>query len=330
MLNLVVTKTPLRISFLGGGTDINYFYKNHEGNIFSAAINKFIYITVKRHANFFKENYRLNYSNTEIVKTRGKIKNNIIRECLKFTKTKKPLYISTVGDVPSGSGLGGSSSFTVGLLTALYTLDGKRIEKKKIYNLACKIEINILKQNIGKQDQLPATFGGVNFFKIKKNGKIEIKKNNINFYKILRNKIKIYWTGTSRNATRILDLQKIDYLKNNSKMIEINNISKSFFDQFYSKKKFNLKKLGEFINLSWNVKKIISKKVDINISNALINFTLKNKAYGAKVSGAGGGGFVLVLAEPKVFRKIDKKFKNVLSSKINVYPQGCTVIYKSN
>jgi D-glycero-alpha-D-manno-heptose-7-phosphate kinase len=127
----------------------------------------------------------------------------------------------------------------------------------------------------------------------------------------------------------LLDTQKKNYFDNNSKMLEINNIAKKFYHQFYSKKEFNLQKLGEFINLSWNIKKMISKKININISNTLINFSIKNGAYGAKVSGAGGGGFVFVLAESKVHRKIDKKFKNILSEEVNVCSQGSSVIYKS-
>ena len=328
--NVVSTKTPLRLSFLGGGTDIKYFYKNHESNIFSSAINKFVYITVKRHSGFFNEKYRLNYSNTEIVNNQDFIKNDIIRECLKFTKVKPPLYISIVGDVPSGSGLGGSSSVTVGLLNALYTFQGKKISKNKIYDTACKIEIDILKQSIGKQDQFPATFGGTNFFKIKKNGKILIKKSDINFNKKFKNKIKIYWTGTSRNATKILDSQKKNYFNNNTIMKSINNISKKFYLEYGSKKNFTLKKLGEYLNLSWDKKKNISKEVNIDISNSLIKFSKINGAYGAKLSGAGGGGFVMVLAEQKVFKKIDKNFKKIFSEKVDIFPQGTSVIYKNN
>lgn len=328
--NVVYTKTPLRLSFLGGGTDMKYFYKNYESNIFSSAINKFVYVTVKRHSNFFNEKYRLNYSNTEIVNDLDLVKNDIIRECLKITKVKQPLYISIVGDVPSGSGLGGSSSVTVGLLNALYTFQGKKISKNKIYDTACRIEIDILKQSIGKQDQFPATFGGANFFKIKKNGKIQLKKNNIDFNKKFKNKIKIYWTGTSRSASKILDSQKKNYFNNNTTIKSINDISEEFYKKYGSKKKFNLIKLGEYLNLSWDKKKNISKEINIDISNSIIKFSKMNGAYGAKLSGAGGGGFVMVLAEQKVFKKIDKKFKKIFSEKVDIFPQGTSVIYKNN
>jgi len=328
--SVVSTKTPLRLSFLGGGTDMKYFYKEHESNIFSSAINKFVYVTVKRHSNFFNEKYRLNYSYTEIVNNLNHVKNDIIRECLRFTKVKHPLYISIVADVPSGSGLGGSSSVTVGLLNAIYTFQGKKINKNKIYEDACKIEIDILKQPIGKQDQFPATFGGANFFKIRKNGKIKIKKNNINFIKKFKNKIKIYWTGTSRSASKILDSQKKNYFNNNKTIKNINDISEEFFKKYASQRKFNLIKLGEYLNLSWDIKKNISKDINIDISNSLIKFSKINGAYGAKLSGAGGGGFVMVLAEQKVFKKIDKKFKKIFSEKIDIFPRGTHVIYKNN
>ena len=121
-IDLVVTKTPLRVSFLGGGTDIKYFYKHYGGSVLNCAIDKYVYVTVKRHSPFFQEKYRLNYSMSEVSNQLSKIENNIVRECLKLTKINFPIYISTVSDVPTGSGLGGSSSFTVGLLKALYSI----------------------------------------------------------------------------------------------------------------------------------------------------------------------------------------------------------------
>lgn len=325
--NYVTTRTPLRISFLGGGTDMEYFYSRYGSNIFSAAINKFVYVTVKKHSAFFKENYRLNYSHSEIRQNENSIKNNIIRECLKLTNAKPPIYISTVADVPTGSGLGGSSSFTVGLLNALFTFLGKKIEKKKIYNLACKIEIKILKQSIGKQDQFPATYGGINFFKIKKNGEVKKSKKKINYLNKFKNKIKIYWSETSRNASKILEFQKKNFSKNNIYLQEINNISKEFNKKYSASKNFNLISLGNYINKSWNLKTKISKKINKDILN-LINFSIQNGAYGAKLCGAGGGGFVLILADKKVFKKIDKKFKKISSEKVNIENEGTKVIYK--
>ena len=129
-IDLVITKTPLRVSFLGGGTDIKYFYKDYGGSVLNCAIDKYVYVTVKRHSPCFQEKFRLNYSKSETGNLLSRIENNIVRECIKLAKINFPIYISTVGDVPTGSGLGGSSSFTVGLLKALFAIQGKGIKKK--------------------------------------------------------------------------------------------------------------------------------------------------------------------------------------------------------
>ena len=128
-IDLVVTKTPLRVSFLGGGTDIKYFYKQFGGSVLNCAIDKYVYVTVKRHSSFFDEKFRINYSKSEVGNHLSKIENNIVRECIKLSKINFPIYISTVSDVPTGSGLGGSSSFTVGLLKALYSIKERKLIK---------------------------------------------------------------------------------------------------------------------------------------------------------------------------------------------------------
>ena len=205
-LSYVVSKTPLRISFLGGGTDIPYFYKKYGGATFSIAINKFVYVTVKRHSKYFIENYRLNYYDTEICHKVSKIKNSIIRETLKFFKIKTPLYISVISDIPTGSGLGGSSSFIIGLINALCKLENIKISKFELLRYATKIEIDILKKPIGKQDHIPAIYGGIIFTKYFRNNKIFINKiRNIK----LKVPINIIWTNVSRDSYLTLNDQKI-------------------------------------------------------------------------------------------------------------------------
>ena len=204
-VDLVTTKTPLRVSFLGGGTDIKNFYGKFGGSVLSSAIDKYVYVTVKRHSPCFKEKFRLNYSKSETGNSLSKIQNNIVRECIKLVKINFPIYISTVGDVPTGSGLGGSSSFTVGLLNALYAIQGKKIKKKRLFEDACRIEIEILKEPIGKQDQVPAVYGGLNFISFKKNSFVKI--DNIKEKKIYNNLFKnslLIWTRDTRSASEVL------------------------------------------------------------------------------------------------------------------------------
>ena len=157
---MIISRTPLRISFAGGGTDIPSFYKkNSYGCVLSSAINKYIYVSVKKHSKLYSEKIRLNYSETETVNDVEKIKNPIIRTCLKFLEIDDNIYISTVADAPGSSGLGSSSTFCVGLLNALYAYKGQKVNSNRLAKEAAKIEMEILKRPIGKQDHYAAAFG---------------------------------------------------------------------------------------------------------------------------------------------------------------------------
>ena len=322
----VITRTPLRVSFLGGGTDFEYFYKNYGGSVINSAINKYVYVTVKKHSKYFNENYRLNYSKSETQDKLTNVKNNIIRECLKITNTKFPIYISTIADVPSGSGLGGSSSFTVGLLNGLYAIKGRKISKKKLFNLARKVEIDILKQPIGKQDQLAATYGGLRYIKFNKNKKLIIKK--LKSDKNIFNKMRIFWTGSSRNASDVLKDQKKNLSKNISNLKEIKKISDYFYKNTRVKKKIDLKLLGNLMFKSWERKKQLSKKIQNFRADKLIKNSIKLNFYGGKLLGAGGSGFVLLIKKNSNYNSIIKKFKKLKSDNINIDKNGSEIICK--
>ena len=200
----IITKTPLRISFFGGGSDIKKFYLKKRGLIISSTIDKYIYVTIKRHGNTFDEKYRINYQQSENVNKINKIKNNIIRESLKYLKIDEPLYISTIADIPARSGLGSSSSFTIGLLKGLFELKNKKISKKELAELACKIEIDVIKSPIGKQDQYAAAFGGLNKFIFSKNSvSIESLEKKIDPKFIFQN-LQLFFTGIYRSTNSIL------------------------------------------------------------------------------------------------------------------------------
>ena len=171
---VVSTITPQRISFVGGGTDLPAFYESHDGEVISSAIAQYVYVTVKRHSPLFQEAYRLSYSKTEHAHKLDDIENGIARECLRLVHVEPPLYIATAADLPASSGLGSSSSFAVGLLHALHLLKGERVSPGQLAEEACEIEINILGNPIGKQDQFAAAFGGLNHMLFKKNGRVEI------------------------------------------------------------------------------------------------------------------------------------------------------------
>ena len=289
--NYVVTKTPLRISFLGGGTDIPYFYKKYSGATLSTAINKFVYVTVKRHSKYFIENYRLNYYDTEICQKISKIKNSIIRETLKYLNIRTPLYISVISDIPTGSGLGGSSSFIIGLINALCKLENIKITKSKLLSFATKIELDILKKPIGKQDHIPAVYGGLLFVKYLRNNSLSINK--INDAR-LTVPINIIWTKVSRDSFLTLNSQKKRFKRNIENLKIMKKICEEFSQKQIKNKKINHKKLSNYINQSWELKKKLSPLISINEANKVINIAQKNSA-GSKLLGAGGGGFILNL-----------------------------------
>ena len=328
-MKIVTTKTPLRISFVGGGTDFEKFYKKNEGLVTSSTINKFIYVTVKKHSKLFYEKYRLNYSDVETVNDISSIKNHITRECLKFLKIKFSVYISTVSDIPTSSGLGSSSAFTVGLLLALNTLIGRKISKKKLAEDAFYIEKVKLKRTLGKQDQYAASFGGFNSIVFKKNGitkvkRIKISKANSIF---LSNNMLLIWTGQTRNSNKILQSQEKNINKKLYELNQMRNLAKTFI-KVIEKKKIDLKKIAKLININWEFKKKLSNKIfDANLKRTHRRI-LKSKILASKLLGAGGGGFFLIIDEKRKLNKLIKN-KSFIEEKFKFVNLGSRVIYKA-
>lgn len=330
MIDLVVTKTPLRVSFLGGGTDIKNFYEKFGGSVLNTAIDKYVYVTVKRHSACFKEKFRLNYSKSEVGNSLSGIENNIVRECIKLVKIDFSIYISTVGDIPTGSGLGGSSSFTVGLLKALYAIKGKKIKNKRLFEEACRIEIDILKEPIGKQDQVPAVYGGLNFISFGKNNLVNIKNiKEKKIYKDLFKKSLLIWTRGTRNASDVLESQNNNFKKNVKNLKIIKNNADEFYRSIKLNKKIDLKKLGSLVNNSWQNKKKLSNKISIKKIDDIIKNVLKIGCYGSKLLGAGGGGFIIVFGEKKHIKTIKKKYNNLGYIHFDLNSSGSKIIYAS-
>jgi len=303
---MIITRTPLRISFAGGGTDIATFYKkNLYGSVLSCAINKYIYVSVKNHSNIYPEKIRLNYSATENVTDVDKIKNPIIKACLKYLKIDDNLYISTVADAPGSSGLGSSSTFCVGLLNALYTYKGKVVNRNKLAEEAAYIEIEILKRPIGKQDHYAAAFGSVNFFKFYDNNNVSIMPvdENSKNLKMIFDNLYTFYTGISRNASKILSKQKKRSSINNSNLLKIRDQAEELFYLIKSDK-LSIKKFGEFLERGWEIKKNLASQVSNRFIDDAYSLAKKNGVYGGKLSGAGGGGFLSFV--------IKKKFRNKL------------------
>ena len=322
---VVISRTPLRVSFIGGGTDMPYFYNKFNGGTISVAIDKYIYVTAKYHNNF-KEKYRLNYSQTEIVNKINKIKNLRIKEAIKLLKITKPLYINTFADIPANSGLGSSSSFTVGLVNALCKLQNKNLSKRKIAEMSYKIEAKITNNSLGKQDQYIAAFGGMKYIKYTKN-RISISSINLNQKKIkfLFNSIKLIWTGKNRASVNVRKDQKKNIKKNYTNLNLLNKLTKKFLKEIKDKK-LNIKILGKIISDSWQLKKSLGKLVTNNQINKIYNKIDYKISYGGKLLGAGNGGFLLFILNHKNKKKFFNSFKNYQCLNVNLENNGTVIL----
>jgi len=326
---IVITQTPLRLSFFGGSSDIESFYLKNNGCVISSTIDKYIYVTLKSHGNLFDEKYRLNYQQAENLDNVKDIKNNIIRECLNFFKIEEPLYISTVADIPSQSGLGSSSSFTVGLLNALYSYTGKKVSAGKLAEEACHIEIEVIKSPIGKQDQYAAAFGGLNKFDFSSSGvqsqSLDMMINPIDVFK----NFQLFWTGVKRSADDILNSISFTNPNNVENIKSIVKDCENVFEKIKQKEINNFENLGKIFDKSWQSKKMLSTK----ISNKSIDdaYTLaKNRgSLGGKIAGAGGGGFLLLITPINKQKQVMDSLVNFTEVPIKYEPHGSRVIMSS-
>jgi D-glycero-alpha-D-manno-heptose-7-phosphate kinase len=294
---LIIARSPLRISLGGGGTDLPSYYREHEGFLIAAAIDKYVYVTINRP---FNEGIYLKYSEIEHVKTVDEVSHNIIREALKLENLNTPqVEISSIADLPSGTGLGSSGSFTTALLKALYAYRHRHINPEELAELACAIEIDRLKEPIGKQDQYIASVGGITCFAFHKDNSVTfapLKISRETFHK-LEDNLLLFFTGFSRSASEILKDQHIKSKKNDVDMLnnlhfvkEIGYLSKDALESG------NTDKFGELMHQHWEHKKKRSGGMSNQDIDTWYETALKNGAIGGKVVGAGGGGFLMFMA----------------------------------
>jgi D-glycero-alpha-D-manno-heptose-7-phosphate kinase len=297
---VIMTRTPLRVSFAGGGTDLPDFYERVDGAVFSTAINQYIYVTVKRHGKVFNEAIRLNYSRSEQVNRIEDIQNAIARECLRFLEIDPPIYISTVADLPASTGLGGSSSFAVGLLNALHAFRGERVSAGQLAEEACHIEIEVLKEPIGKQDQYAAAFGGMNVFCFKPGGGVTVEPQRLDNgkRKLLFDCLLMFWTGHQRDSSSVLREQKAN---TGAKMESLARMREHALQlqKLSSNGGFDIREFGNILDQGWRLKRGLSSKITTSEIDEYYRAAMTAGAEGGKLCGAGGGGFLLFLVRPE-------------------------------
>ena len=324
----VTTITPQRISFAGGGTDLPSFYSQHEGGVISSAIDQYIYVTVKRHSALFNEQYRLSYSKTEHTNKLDDIENKIARECLRLLKVKPPLYISTAADLPASSGLGSSSSFAVGLLHALHHLKGERVSPGQLAEEACHVEIDVLGNPIGKQDQYAVAFGGINHLVFRKNGRVEIDHlvlDDTLLSQISENSLLI-WTGIQRDSSSVLSKQNKSISSNVKRYELLKQDVQRCKQLLLNGQKDFLTEFGALLNNSWAIKKSLEASISSTQINDIHDRVISLGGYGGKLSGAGAGGFFYEIVPQRLHSEIINRYGPDKVLKVAFEPHGSRLL----
>jgi len=320
---MIVVQTPLRISFLGGGTDFEDFYLNHGGAVLSTSIDKCVFVIVKER---FDDLIYVNYSQKEIVNSVENIRHDLVREAMKLVGVTKGIEITNLADIPTeGTGLGSSSSFTVCLLTALYAFTGQLKTAQELAQEACSIEIDILGKPIGKQDQYIAAFGNLRFITFNQHRvtveKIEISPDD---KRRLQNSLLLYYTGVTRKSADILCKQKdnIKYsIKDLSELRDLaykakNALLEGAYDDF-----------GDLIHKGWELKRKINITTSNNTIDNVYETARKSGALGGKILGAGGGGFLLLYCNHNKQDEVRRSLNKLRELPFNFEPDGSKVIF---
>jgi D-glycero-alpha-D-manno-heptose-7-phosphate kinase len=324
---MIVSKTPFRISFFGGGSDFPLFYNENGGAVLSTTINKYAYINCRYLPNFFNYKYHLTYSIIERVNHTSEIQHPVFKAVLEKHQLKQGLEVSYNADLPARSGLGSSSAFTAGLLNTLHALQGKMVAKPELLRQTLEIEHKILKENSGSQDQTAAVFGGFNFIQFTKDGEIIPQKviapgDNI---KQLEDSILLIFTGIQRFAENI-EKDKIAQLeKKKSHYVTMHQMAMDAYSLLQSEN-FSLNEFSDLLNESWRVKQDLSNKVSNDYILEIQKAGLAAGALGTKILGAGGGGFILFLVNPEKRHQIIEKLKPLIHIPVKFEKSGSSIV----
>jgi D-glycero-alpha-D-manno-heptose-7-phosphate kinase len=293
---MIISQTPLRVSFAGGGTDLAAYYEQRDGCVLSTAIDKHAYVIVKER---FDDEIYLNYMRKEIVERVDEVEHELIREAMRMTGIDHGVEITLLSDVPSaGSGLGSSSSFTVGLLNALYVYGGRQVTAEQLAREACEIEIERLGKPIGKQDQYIAAYGGLRLLRFRSDGEVDTEAVNLPRIQAfeLGRRLSLYFTGRTRKADVILSEQE---RQTGDRMAELDSIRDLALELREELESGELDPMGRILHENWELKRKLAKGISDPEIEALYEQARSHGAMGGKICGAGGGGFLMVYCPPE-------------------------------
>lgn len=329
---MIITKTPYRISFFGGGTDLNQWFKENGGAVISTSIDKYCYISCRYLPKFFDHNYRFVYSKIESINEISEIQHPAIKGLLEYLDWEKGIELHHDGDLPARSGLGSSSSFTVGMLNALYALRGQYISKYELAKQAIHIEQNVLKENVGSQDQIAAAYGGFN--KIEFFGEKSFKVSPIIIPNERLNKLEdnllLFFTGIFRYASEIEKSKIANFSSKHLQLKKMHEMVDNSIDILVDSSR-NIDDFGLLLNEGWKHKKALSNLVSNSAVDEIYDKAIKSGAIGGKLLGAGGGGFILFYAPQDQHRKIIDNLNYLTHVTFKFENQGSTVaLYQPN
>jgi D-glycero-alpha-D-manno-heptose-7-phosphate kinase len=321
---MIITRTPFRISFAGGGSDLPAYYTQEPGAVLSAAISKYMYLTVKRR---FGGSYRISYSKTEICESQAEVEHPIVKECLRSTGVDGGLEIVSIADLPAQSGMGSSSSFTVGLLGALHALQGHFITQEKLAQAACEVEIERLREPIGKQDQYIAAYGGMQYFRFLPDGSVfadpvicspDTKRE-------LQRRLILFFAGGARSARSVLARQSANTGANLEALRRLCTLACQMREVLTTGRDLN--SFGYLLNEAWQVKKSLEETISNPQIDEIYESAMRAGALGGKLLGAGSGGFILFYSEPHHQERLRRALHGLMEVPFGFDSQGSKVIY---
>jgi len=326
---MVISRTPFRMSFVGGGSDLSAYYHTRPGAVVSVTINKYMYVIIKPR---FDDTIRVAYTKTEIVDNIEDIQHDLVREAMRLVDVHGGVEIVTVADVPAGTGMGSSSSLIVGLLNALYTLTGRSCTPEQLAEEACKIEIDILKRSIGKQDQYAAAMGGLRYIQFNPDETVisEEIECDIEAKNRLHEQLLLFYTGIRGDSTDILKEQRNETSNNEAKRAVLDKMVEMAKEVRVALQQYDITRLGELLHENWECKKQLTSGISSNLFDKVYASALESGALGGKILGAGGAGFMLLCSrfgKQEAVRKAVRSF-GLRECAYRFEPEGSKIIYK--
>ena len=316
---MIATRTPFRMSFVGGGSDLKEFYNRQEGCVLSTTIDKYMYIFIHP---YFDGRIQIKYSKTELVSKIEAIEHPIVREAMNRFQLNG-VDINSIADIPAGTGLGSSSSFTVGLLHALYSYVGQTVDAERLAAEACEIEIDILNEPIGKQDQYAAAYGSLNVIRFQTDGTVRVEPVIMepDYYQKLQNNLLMFYTGTTRSASGVLQDQKNNLINEQDRFDSLIQMTQLVEKASASLTSSDLVEFGNILDENWQLKKSLSNKISGSTIDDIYAIAKNNGAIGGKLLGAGGGGFLLFYCEAENHHRLRTALSSLREIRFN-FDQG--------